>query len=154
MEDALSMSPQGTGPVHRRPQGCRDGSSGSSYICREAGGTVQLFVTPWTVACQAPLSKGFFRQEYWSGLPFPSPGDLPDPGIEPTSWIESGSSILQADALPSKPPGKPLWGHRVQESRSCCSSVFSLKIPLGASSSPSEGPSFAHQPPKGSREQP
>ena len=43
----------------------------------------------------------FFRQEYWSGLPFPSPGDLPDPGIEP------GSPALQADALPSKPPGKP-----------------------------------------------
>ena len=41
--------------------------------------------TPWTVASQAPLSMGFFRQEYWSGFPFPSPGDLPDPGIEPTS---------------------------------------------------------------------
>ena len=41
--------------------------------------------TPWTVACQAPLPMGFFRQEYWSGLPFPSPGDLPNPGIEPTS---------------------------------------------------------------------
>ena len=40
---------------------------------------------PWTVACQAPLSMGFFQQEYWSGLPFPSPGDLPDPGIEPRS---------------------------------------------------------------------
>ena len=46
---------------------------------------VQLFVTPWTVAYQAPLSIGFPRQEYWSGLPFPSPGDLPDPGIKPTS---------------------------------------------------------------------
>ena len=46
---------------------------------------VQLFVTPWTVAHQAPLSMGFSRQEYWSGLPFPSPGDLPDPGIKPTS---------------------------------------------------------------------
>ena len=43
--------------------------------------------TPWTVACQAPLSMGFSRQEYWSGLPFPSPGDLPDPGIEPWSCI-------------------------------------------------------------------
>ena len=48
---------------------------------------VQLFVTPWTVACQAPLSMGFPRQEYWSGLPFPSPGDLPSPGIEPTSPV-------------------------------------------------------------------
>ena len=58
---------------------------------------VQLFVTPWSVACQAP-SMGFSRQEYWSGLPFPSPEDLPDPGIEP------GSPALQADTLPSEPP--------------------------------------------------
>ena len=62
---------------------------------------VRLFGTPWTVAYQAPLSVGFSRQEYWSGLPFPSPGDLPNPGIEP------GSPVLQADALPSEPPGKP-----------------------------------------------
>ena len=53
---------------------------------------VQLFATPWTVAYQAPLSVGFSRQEYWSGLPFPSPGDLPDPGIKP------GSPAFQADA--------------------------------------------------------
>ena len=46
---------------------------------------VRLFAIPWTVAYQAPLSMGFSRQEYWSGLPFPSPGDLPDPGIEPWS---------------------------------------------------------------------
>ena len=64
---------------------------------------VQLFATPWTVAYQAPPSMGFSRQEYWSGLPFPSPGDLPNPGIEP------GSPTLQADALPSEPPGKPRW---------------------------------------------
>ena len=57
---------------------------------------VQLFATPWTVAYQAPLSMGFSRQEYWSGLPFPSPGDLPDPGIEPRS------SALQADTLLSE----------------------------------------------------
>ena len=57
-------------------------------------------MTSWTVADQAPPSMEFSRQEYWSGLPFPSPGDLPDPGIEP------GSSTLQADALPSEPPGK------------------------------------------------
>ena len=44
---------------------------------------VQLFATPWAVACQAPLSMGFSRQEYWSGLSFPSPGDLPNPGIKP-----------------------------------------------------------------------
>jgi len=57
-------------------------------------------VTPWTIACQAPLSMEFSRQEYWSGLPFPSPGDLPDPGIE------HRSPALQADSLLSEPPGK------------------------------------------------
>ena len=62
---------------------------------------VQLFATPWTVAHQAPPSMEFSRQEYWSGLPFPSPGDLPDPGIEP------GSPALRADALPSEPPENP-----------------------------------------------
>ena len=61
---------------------------------------VQLYVTPWTIDRQAPLSMGFSRQEYWSGYPFPSPGDLPNPGIEP------GSPSLQADSLQSKPPGK------------------------------------------------
>ena len=60
---------------------------------------VRLFVTPWTVAHQAPPSMGFSRQEYWSGLPFPSPGDLPDPGIKPRS------PTFQADALTSEPPG-------------------------------------------------
>ena len=55
----------------------------------------------WTVAHQAPLSMGFPRQEYWSGLPFPFPGDLPNPGIE------LGSPVLQADSLPSEPPGRP-----------------------------------------------
>ena len=61
---------------------------------------VQLFVTPWTVARQALLSMGFFRQGYWSEMPFPFPGDLPDP------WIEPGYPALQADSLPSEPPGK------------------------------------------------
>ena len=61
---------------------------------------VQLFATPWTVVHQAPLSMVFFMQEYWDGLPFPSPGDLPDPGMKP------GSPALQADALPSEPPWK------------------------------------------------
>ena len=64
---------------------------------------VQLFATPWTVAYQASPSMGFSRQEYWSGLPFPSPGDLPNLGIEP------GSPSLEADALTSEPPGKPLY---------------------------------------------
>ena len=61
---------------------------------------VRLFATPWTVAHQAPPSMGFSRQEYRSGLPFPSPGDLPDPGIEP--W----SPAFQADTLTSEPRGK------------------------------------------------
>ena len=60
----------------------------------------QLFATPWTVAYQALPTMVFSRQEYWSGLPFPSPGNLPDPGIEPRS------PALQAGALPSEPPGK------------------------------------------------
>ena len=58
-------------------------------------------MTPWIVAHQAPLSMGFSRQEYWSRLPFPSSGDLPDPGIK------TGFSALQADSLMSEPPGKP-----------------------------------------------
>ena len=63
---------------------------------------VQLFATPWTVAYQALLSMGFYRQEYWSGLPFPSPGDLPNPGIEPISPV---ASSLQADSLLLEPSG-------------------------------------------------
>ena len=63
---------------------------------------VRLFMTPWTVAYQASPSMGFSRQEYWSGVPFPSPGDLPNPGIKP------GSPSLQANSLPTEPPGKPL----------------------------------------------
>ena len=92
---------------------------------------VRLFAIPWTLAYQAPLSMEFSRQEYWSGLPFPSPGDLPDTGIEPGSptrpfptqgWspglphgrqtlldpgMEPGSPTRQADALPPEPAGKP-----------------------------------------------
>ena len=64
---------------------------------------MMLNTFPWTVAHQAPPSMGFSRQEYWSGLLFPSPGDLPDPGIEPRS------PALQADALTSEPPGKPIY---------------------------------------------
>ena len=67
---------------------------------------VQLFVTPRTVACQAPPFMEFFQQEYWSGLPFPSPGDLPDPGVEPRSCRS-----LQADSLLSEPPGNPQLEH-------------------------------------------
>ena len=63
---------------------------------------VRLFATPWTVAYHAPLSMGFSRQEYWSGFPFPSQGDLPNPGIEP------GSPAFQADTLTSEPPGSTM----------------------------------------------
>ena len=62
---------------------------------------VRLFVTPWTAAYQAPLSMEFSSPEYWSWLPFPSPGDLPDPGIK------LGFPTLKVDSLPSEPPGKP-----------------------------------------------
>ena len=64
---------------------------------------VRLFATPWTVACLAPLSMGFSRQEYWSGLPCPPPGDLPDPGIESTS---PGFPALADRFFTTEPPGK------------------------------------------------
>ena len=67
-------------------------------MCVLSGSIMSNSTNPWTVA---PLSMGFSRQEYWSGLPFPSPGYLPNPGIEP------GSLALWADSLPSKPRGKP-----------------------------------------------
>ena len=63
--------------------------------------------TPWTVACQAPLCMGFPRQEYRNGQPFPSPGELPDPGIE------AGSPELQADSLPAELPGKPWFSEHL-----------------------------------------
>ena len=78
---------------------------------------VRLFVTPWTVAYQAPPSMGFSRQECWSGLPFPSPGDLPDPGIEPGS---PASPALQADSFPLSHWGfsfKKSHGHLAFSSR-------------------------------------
>ena len=67
---------------------------------------VRLFATPWTVTYQATPSKGFSRQEYWSGVPLPSPGDLPDSGIKPRT------PALNAKSLPSEPPGKPQLMHR------------------------------------------
>ena len=86
---------------------------------------VRLSATPWTEAYQAPQAMEFSRQEYWSGLPFPSPGDLPNPGIEP------GSPALQADALSSEPPGNP---------NAHVSMLFSQIIPL--SPSPTESKSL------------
>ena len=85
---------------------------------------VRLFVTPWTVAHQAPPSMGFSRQEYWSGLPFPSPGHLPDPGLEPRS------PALQADVLTSEPPGKPSIEDNYRR--------VSISQPLGSQSASSD----------------
>ena len=77
---------------------------GTVLCCASALSHVRLFVTPWTVAHQAPLSLGILQQEYWSGLPCPPPGDLPTPGTEPRS------PTLQVDSLPSEPPEKPVQG--------------------------------------------
>ena len=88
---------------------------------------VQLFATSWTVAHQAPPSMEFSRQEYWIGMSFPSPGALPDPGIEP------GSSALPADALSSEPPGK--------QGKSLCNT--SLQLPLLPFHSPHDSHSKA-----------
>ena len=76
-------------------------------VCALSG--VQLFVTLWTVALQAPLSMEFSRQEYWSGLPFPPAGDLPDPGVEPRSLVSPAlaGGFFTTDP-PGKLPGKPL----------------------------------------------
>ena len=81
---------------------------------------VQLFATPWTVAHRAPLSMKFSRQEYWSGLPYPPPGDLPDPGTKPRS------PALQADSLPSKTSGKPML--------TACNPLFEKCITTSSSS--------------------
>ena len=70
----------------------------------------QLFVIQWTIACQAPLSMGFSRQEYWSGLPCSPPGDLPDPGIEPCGFFNRSCTGRQG-SLPLAPPGKPMKEH-------------------------------------------
>ena len=74
-----------------------------SVLCAESLSHVQLFATPWTVAHQAPLSMGFSRQEYWSGLPFPPPGDLPDPGIEPACPV---SLAMARVFFTTEPPAK------------------------------------------------
>ena len=93
------------------------------------------FATPWTAACQDPLSIGFPKQEYWSGLPFPFPGAPPDPGIN------SASPALQVDSLPGRHPGSPFvylthfqilspfrWLHNIEQSSSCCISRSLLYV--------------------------
>ena len=92
-------------------------------VCLKSLGCVQLFATPWTSVHQALLTMEFSRQEYWSVLPFPSPGHLPNPGIKP------GSPTLQADSLQSEPPGKPS-----PCLKNCChflpTKCFSVTFPL------------------------
>ena len=85
------------------PRGDQDSAGSSPQVLGKCHllSRVQLFVALWTVAHQTPLSIGFSRQEYWSGLPFPFPGDLPNPGIQ------VGSPALQMDSFPSELPRKP-----------------------------------------------
>ena len=85
----------------RKPRKLEDVCVCDVYACAVAVSRVQLSVIPWSIAQQAPLSMGFSRQEYWSGLPFPSPGDLPDPGME------SGSPSWQVASLPLSHLGSP-----------------------------------------------
>ena len=92
-----------TSCIHRRNAGNLINSS--KWPSAKSLSHVQLFVTPWTVALEVPLSMRFPRQEYWSGLPFPSPGDLPDPGIKLASSV---SAVLQVDSLPAELSGKPI----------------------------------------------
>ena len=85
-----------------------------SYSEVKSPSCVRFFATPWNVAHQASPSMEFSRQECWSGLPFPSPGDLPDPGIK------SGSPTLQADTLLSEPSGNPKKVKVTQSCQTCC----------------------------------
>ena len=78
-------------------------------LCTCACSVVSNSVTPWTVAWKTPLSMGFSRQEYWSGLPFPTPGDLLNPEIKPASPV---SPALAGQFLTAEPPGKPLLGQK------------------------------------------
>ena len=99
---------------------CVVSSQDSPMCCAWSLSRAWLFATFQTVAHQAPLPMGFSRQEYWSGLPCPPPGDLPNPGIVPRS------PTLQADSLPSEPPGKPLLCARYCCKYKCTSSLFSF----------------------------
>ena len=78
------------------------------YVCAQSLSHAQLFVTTWTVAHQVPLSMEFPRQEYWIGLSFPTPGDLPDPGTEPTPLVPPALAVR---FFTTAPPGKPALVH-------------------------------------------
>ena len=93
-EGVVEVSPARMNPVGQPHSSSVSGGGVQLFTC------IRLFVTPWTVACQAPLSKGFSRQEYWNGLPFSSPGDLPNPEIEPMSPALAGGFFI------TEPPGK------------------------------------------------
>ena len=85
-----------------------------AYCCSLVAKSYQIiFVTPWTGAHQTPLTMGFSRQEYWSVLPFPSPGALPDPGIEPTPSVRQASSALAGEFFATEPLGKPILGLKI-----------------------------------------
>ena len=92
--------------------------------------SLQLFMTLWTVTHQTPLSVGFSMQEYWSGLPFPPPGDLPDPGFKPTSSV---FPVLQVDSLPLSHQGKLSLGmcsNSCPLSHGCCLTISSSAAPF------------------------
>ena len=93
--------PPGSAPVLCLQWVCACQFSPTLHVCACVFSRVPLFVTPWTVAHKAPLSMGFFRQEYWRGLPFPSPGDLPKPGIELMSPALAGRFFA------TEPLGRP-----------------------------------------------
>ena len=91
----------------------------TSCVCAQSLNHVQLFMTLWTAACQAPLSTGFSRQGYCSGLPFPPPGNLPNPGIEPMSPV---SPALAGEFFTTEPPG---W--RSQASLNRCEKYLGME---------------------------
>ena len=92
--------------------------------------------TPWTIARQAPLSMGFPKQEYWSGLPFPPPGDLPDPGIKPAS---PASPALAGGFVTTEPPGKP----------SSLRATATSSVPRGAGTKGTQGLAYPTHPARG-----
>ena len=107
MKPELGPTPRVSETAYLRagPEGTPQGSALFTLflvVCRVSSSVTSDSAIPWTVAHQAPLSMGFPRQEYWSGLPFPSPGDPPDPGIKPRS------PALQADSLPLSHRGSPI----------------------------------------------